>query len=138
MSKTFLSWNDFDFLSDRIADFYSTADLKLIVGLSRGGLPLAVKLSNALGIPMEPLVWQTRDGSKQDEEKLSQLNDKYEANEVLFCDDLCDSGLTIEQIKQIFIGAEFTTLIDKKPETDLVRYAPIEDSDDSWIVFPWE
>ena len=136
--KTYLSWSDFDLYAKSIATFYSDQDIKLIVGLSRGGLPLAVTLSNAMNIPMVPLEWQTRDGSVQDEKKLIELNKQYNSREVLFVDDLCDSGETIRQIQSWFDRPNFAVLIDKMFDVGLVQYAPVVDKSDSWIVFPWE
>lgn len=138
VEKTYLSWNDFDLLTKQIVQYYQSSDIKLIVGLSRGGLPLSVTLSNLMGIPMVPLEWQTRDGSAQDMDKLITLNMEYTSSEVLFVDDLCDSGTTIKQIQGFFEDPKFATLIDKLPQEGLVQYAPIIDDSNSWIVFPWE
>lgn len=138
IEKTYLNWSDFNYLTKQIAEYYKSSDIKVIVGLSRGGLPLSVTLSNIMGIPMVPLEWQTRDGSVQDVDKLLSLSNKYQSNEVLFVDDLCDSGTTIKQIKGYFKEATFATLIDKLPQEGLVQYAPIVDESNSWIVFPWE
>ena len=56
MQKQKMSWDSFDMLSDQIIENYRDVGIKKIVGLTRGGLPLAVKISNVLGIPMETLL----------------------------------------------------------------------------------
>lgn len=91
-----------------------------------------------MGIPMIPLVWQTRDGKTKDVDTLKNIGSNYSMNEVLFVDDICDSGLTIEQIKAILPEAIFTTLINKLPESDLVEFSPMIETSDIWITFPWE
>ena len=121
-----ISWNDFEYGAQVITNFYTGTGKKVIVGLSRGGLPLAVKLSNVMGIPMIPLVWQTRDGKTKDVDTLKNIGSNYSMNEVLFVDDICDSGLTIEQIRKVY------------PESDLVEFSPMIETSDIWIAFPWE
>ena len=135
-----MSWGSFDMLSDQIIENYRDAGIKKIVGLTRGGLPLAVKISNVLGIPMETLSWQTRDGNTQEVTKLLKLNRAYNINEVLFVDEICDSGRTINEINLYFPLAMFTVLIDKVPEQGLVDYTPEVKwvHEDKRIVFPWE
>ena len=136
--KLNISWNDFEYGAQTITNFYTGTGKTVIVGLSRGGLPLAVKLSNVMGIPMIPLVWQTRDGKTKDVNTLKQIGCNYNMYEVLFVDDICDSGLTIKQIKAILPEAVFTTLINKLPESDLVEFSPMVETSDIWITFPWE
>ena len=136
--KLNISWNDFEYGAQVITNFYTGTGKKVIVGLSRGGLPLAVKLSNVMGIPMIPLVWQTRDGKTKDVDTLRDIGYNYVWDEVLFVDDICDSGLTIKQIKTILPQAVFTTLINKLPESDLVEFSPMIETSDIWIAFPWE
>ena len=133
-----ISWRRFDFLVNDIVEEYKERDIKLIVGLSRGGLPLAVKLSNLLNIPMESLKWQTRDGDEQDVIKLMALKKRYETEEVLFVDDICDSGDTILGISKYFPNPVFATLVNKLPSSGLVEYSPLVKKDQDWITFPWE
>ena len=71
---------------------------KKIVGISRGGLIPGVIISHALDIPFEPLQWQTRDGDLKDTLSIA-LKSTEDPNDILFVDDICDSGLTIGQIK---------------------------------------
>jgi len=134
MIKKFnIDWQTFDFAVTDIVGEYEDKGITQIVGLSRGGLPLAVALSNKLGIPMVPIVWQTRDGSKQDKETLSNLKN---IETTLFVDDICDSGLTIEQIRRVYPNSIWCTLVNKRP--GFIDYSPLEVQGDEWIVFPWE
>lgn len=142
------TWDNFDQLSSSIINNYEGSRIKLIVGITRGGLPLAVKLSHRLGIPMETLNWQTRDSfdkmnvkDAQSIIQLTRLEREYDECEVLFVDDICDSGETIRQIQYHFPKAKFTTLIDKIGDLDLVDYSPARNAYEyfnKWISFPWE
>jgi hypoxanthine phosphoribosyltransferase len=140
-AKIRMTWGTFDLLADQIVQEYKGSGIKKIIGLTRGGLPLAVKLSNELDIPMEALDWQTRDGNQsQDSRKLQQLNLLNRRHEILFVDDICDTGVTIRQIDHFFPGAMFTTLVDKIPNQELVDYTPSTkfECNGKWVVFPWE
>lgn len=135
MEKIFIDWDGFEELAGDIAERYREEGIELIVGLTRGGLPLAVKLSHTLNIPMKTLTWQTRDGSEMDKRMLHDLANRSSLK-VLFVDDICDSGKTISGIRKILPFARFTVLFSKK---HMVDYCPTRiDSRLPWIVFPWE
>lgn len=138
MQKQKMSWQTFDLLTDQIAKNYKDKGIKKIVGLTRGGLPLAVKLSNMLNIPMEALHFQTRDGDRQDITTLLKLARTYKKHELLFVDDICDSGKTILEIRKFYSDPMFTVLVSKIPE--LVDYTPETkfECENKWVVFPWE
>jgi hypoxanthine phosphoribosyltransferase len=126
----------------------------VIVGLSRGGLDIGVKLSHYYNVPFEPLQWQTRDGQRQDQDALKNILIQY--HRVLVVDDIFDSGLTIDQIDQFaarcFIDGDILW------DSAEVRYAVLIENiaansrttphwsgteidrttDSSWICFPWE
>lgn len=143
MSKVNMSWTMFDLLSKQIVEHYREEEIGLIVGVARGGLPLATVLSHALDIPMLCLNWQTRDGfaGSREIDFLQKLNQTTCRSKVLFVDDICDSGRTIEEIQSLYPLARFSVLVDKIKMKRLVEYAPnhIEyHKKDEWVVFPWE
>lgn len=136
MEKLYLTWAQFDAAARQIAEHYKDAGLTRIVGISRGGLPLAVKLSNLLNIPMTPLVWQTRDGDIKDGDGLLDL--RRETDTILFVDDICDTGETIKQIKKITPSTRWCTWITKEQGLTEYQVTSLRPDDERWIVFPWE
>lgn len=136
IEKVFVTWSDYNIMVKEIADFYDGKDLEAIVGLSRGGLPMGVHLSNLLSVPFIPLQWQTRDGDGQDYLGLLKIEKQYDIKKVLFVDDICDSGKTIDQINSIVSGITWSVLINKIQGK--VEYAAEDLFTDQWIVFPWE
>jgi len=106
-------------------------EFKLIYGISRGGLPIAVHLSHHLNIPM------TTD--KKDVNSFICRND-----EILVVDDLTDTGQTLKELFYLWyddISHIKTATLFFKPRKDLkVLYKPdfyvFETLD--WIIFPWE
>lgn len=131
-----------------------------IVGINRGGLVPALKLSHYLGVPMETLSVSLRDGG-QTESNCWMAEDAYgymdSPKQILIVDDINDSGATLEWIKKDWQGSAFKH--DLKWETvwnDTVRFAVLVDNDSSpvevnyvgesinkaedpqWVTFPWE
>ena len=136
IEKVYVTWGEYNVMVREIADFYEDKNLEVIVGLSRGGLPMGVHLSNILKVPFIPLQWQTRDGEEQDVVGLLKIENKYDMDKVLFVDDICDSGKTIDQINSIVKGITWAVLINKIQGK--VEYAAEDLFSDEWIVFPWE
>lgn len=134
--KLHISWQEFDNMANKIANFYKDEGITQVVGLSRGGLPLGVTLSNRMGVPFIPVVWQTRDGRAQDLRAVLNLQKSGKIDSTLFVDDICDSGLTIKQIRQLCPDSRWATLINKQP--GFVEYSAQDVLNDAWIVFPWE
>ena len=107
-----------------------------VVGISRGGLIPGVMLSHWLGAGFEPLEWQTRDGEFQDKIKANGFNKNLKGT--IFVDDICDSGLTIQQIKDIVPHSRWAVLHQKADiELDFVGER-LHNYDKRWIVYPWE
>jgi len=107
-----------------------------IVGINRGGSIPAIMLSHRLGIPCEILSWQTRDGINRDIAKLNELTSNNA--QILVVDDLVDTGLTVNQIKELAPKVDIAVLLAKTdiPAIDYVGECCY--NDDRWIVFPWE
>lgn len=124
-----------------------------VVGLSRGGLVPAVHLSHSLGLPM-----YTLEKSVSHPECLtiwtgsSRWHNMYAArgvyqsrtpDKMLFVDEICDSGDTIESIQRQYPAAEidFAVLInnvDLKQHPRYTAYSISRKTDHRWFVFPWE
>ena len=106
-----------------------------VVGISRGGLIPGVMLSHWLDAGFEPLEWQTRDGEFKDTRKANDFNKNLKGT--IFVDDICDSGLTIKQIKELVPHSRWAVL-HQKAEIELEYVATTLYNDDRWVVYPWE
>lgn len=131
-----LSWRDIDNLVDDVCKQISKKNYTMVVGLARGGVIPAVMISHKLGIKYDSVVWQTRDGGTQEVSRLNNIISNEE--KVLIVDDICDSGLTLTQVKANHPNADVAVLTTKM-DTKLVDYvAKAYYNDGRWVIFPWE
>ena len=121
----------------------SMKPLDCVAGITRGGLIPAVYLSHELGVPMETVMWQTRDGGIKVVNKFIKRNYLDKGKYVVFVDEINDSGTTFEGIKNSFDKSyhkqlTFASLVRRSTSKfDEDIYAEIIEND-RWLVFPWE
>ena len=119
----------------------------VIVGPNRGGLQMGVMLSHYYNVPFIPLQWQTRAADSMDHQALDDLCVKYSYSNILFVDDINDTGETLTGIMTAMDKPDFyadiktATLINKTTSSfeDVDYYAvEITPDTDKWVVFPFE
>lgn len=114
MNKIYYTWRQFDRDVIELARQIWQSEWRpdYIVGISRGGLPLAVALSNFMNIPMKPLQVSLRDGGDcvsdlgmaEDAFGYHRVDDLPSASNpalrknILIVDDINDSGATFNWI----------------------------------------
>ncbi len=119
-----------------------------LVGIGRGGLIPAAYLSHRIDIPMLSVDHSSKVFSFGDE-LLGKLGDQIDGGtNILFVDDINDSGSTIRYIREALARAgevtdrvRFAVLIDNIRSAARVDYSSraidrLVDKD--WFVFPWE
>ncbi len=92
-------------------------EVKYVHGLKRGGLIPAVLISHILGL------------------KYVDIPKYYEPDECLIVDDICDSGVTLNNWKEYI-----TAVLHYKPHTSCVEPTihAFAHEGDEWIIYPWE
>lgn len=121
------------------------ADPDWIVGITRGGLPLAVILSHRFDVPMSTIEASHYDGDERQETVEVGTAEPIALTEgtVLIVDDIADTGDTLAAVDSIVdsmtsphVDVESATMFtreDTEPKPDHVIFAT-----DDWVVFPWE
>lgn len=145
--KVYFEASDFEKAVDEISSIISNEPRdKHIVTLYRGGLPLGVRLSNQLDLPLTVLDYQRLDGKQDTSKEVSIMkNANISSSETLFLvDDIADEGITIrESVK--FLNEHFPnnklvvyTIFGNDEKHDPKWKYTFEHKGD-WIVFiPWE
>lgn len=130
-----LSWRDIERIVNSLYEQVKDNGYTAVVGLARGGVVPAVMLSHRLGIKFETVTWQTRDGEFKE---IGRLNNIVNREKVLIVDDICDSGLTLTEVKMNHPDADVAVLT-TKIDTKLVDFVgEAYYNDDRWVIFPWE
>lgn len=130
-----------------------------IVGITRGGLVPALKLSHYLNVPMETLKISLRGdvAGTECESNCWMAEDAYDGKNILVVDDINDTGATIEWLKNDWSCSayrsdpkwdgiwnetvKFAVLIDNDASPTQVNYAAEtinKEEENVWIVYPWE
>ena len=124
--KAFLSWGDIEEQVDRLAEQINRMDKKpfYLYGVPRGGLIPATWLSHKTGIKYQQI----------NSIEISKIAD---LSHIMIIDDICDSGETIQKLKQNFPKCQTATLYHKITECDKPDiYGTVSIYD--WLYFPWE
>ena len=133
-----VTWDDVRAVNWSLIEQIQGEPIDLIVGISRGGLIPGVMLSHRLEIPFTPLQWQTRDDTlERDFLSLVHL-DKIKERNILFVDDVCDSGKTINEIRSQVPNGRWAVLYSKLDNMGIDFIGKRVYNVHKWIVFPWE
>ncbi|MDR3021477.1 MAG: hypothetical protein LBU60_02205 [Clostridiales bacterium] len=135
--KEYISWSDFENFYKILTDKFTAAQYKpdFIYGIARGGLILAVTLSNRLGIPM----------IFDNGVNLAKHNKK-----ILVVDDMSDTGDTFIELMKLYNtkkcaqNVKFASLLYRTgtlviPDFYALHLSASMDSEEyRWIQYPWE
>ena len=124
--KVFLSWDDIEEQVNKLAGQINRMEKKpfYLYGVPRGGLIPATWLSHKTGIKYQQI-------------NSSQISKVADLSHVLIVDDICDSGKTIQKLKEDFPKCLTATLYHKETAIDKPNiYGEIVGEE--WLVFPWE
>jgi hypoxanthine phosphoribosyltransferase len=137
MNKLILTYDDVVRYCINMASVIALHKPTLIVGIARGGLVPAVHLSHALDVPLETLIWQTRDGTKQIPNPV--ITEAIQnGGVVVFVDDINDSGKTFRTIKEYYKAGITACIIEKMYSEFECDFAGAKTYNKDWVCFPWE
>jgi xanthine phosphoribosyltransferase len=118
-----VSWQEIDNCCQQLARKVNDLPFSEIVAVSRGGLCPATMLSYELGKPIQlvdlPPLWSS------------------DRSDILVVDDICDTGETFKELRQVFPHALYLSLFVKPKGKPLCDYWEHFVTQDTWVVFPW-
>jgi hypoxanthine phosphoribosyltransferase len=141
----YVDWPEYGNLADALAEKVRSSGRKfdLVVGIARGGLPVAMVVSDHLGTRIDFINVKSYDGIAQRGAPriLSTLAEGIAGKSVLVVDDLVDQGDTMETVKRYLLEQGPSLLevavLFKKPWTKFEPHYYLEVVD-KWMVFPFE
>jgi len=141
----YISWSEYGNLAEALAEKIRANGKKydLVVGIARGGIPVAMVVSDHLTVKIDFVNVKSYDaiGQRTSPRILSTLTEGVAGKDVLLVDDLVDQGDTMVFIKRYLKeqkpSSMETAVMFKKPwskeEPDYFLESVSE-----WIVFPFE
>ena len=141
----YLSWGQYGELLTRLADEVSSGGEKfdLVIGIARGGLPVAMTVSDRLGAKVDFINVKsyTDVGERVKPRIVTTVTERIAGKRILVVDDLVDGGETMETVTQYFIpqkpASMKTAVLFTKPWSSFVPDYSLQ-TVDTWVVFPYE
>ena len=122
VKKVFITYEEFSKMADYLFRLLrGIKSFDYIVGIPRGGLPLAVHLSHNLNIPMVNFNLPIREDAK-----------------IILVDDVLDTGKTMEETLEKYSHLNpYIVVLHWKPCSTVIPDAFVKHTTE-WIVYPWE
>lgn len=131
-----LGWEDIDNIVTYLGSQILKSEYKTILAVSRGGLIPGTLLSHKLKMPLQTVTWQTRDGGEKEVARLNNITEKYNC---IVVDDLLDTGLTLQSMKDECLHPFGTCAVLAKKETKLLDIVGRKMyNNEKSVYFPWE
>ncbi len=141
----YISWPEYGNLAEALAEKVRSSGkaFDLVVGIARGGIPVAMVVSDHLGVTIDFINVKSYSGiAERDHPRiLSTLTEGVEGKHVLLVDDLVDHGATMDIVKA-YLGERGPSVLEtavlfKKPWSKFEPDYYLEVTD-KWVVFPFE
>jgi uncharacterized protein len=141
----YISWPEYGNLAEALAEKVRSRGERfdLVIGIARGGLPVAMVVSDHLGVRIDFINVKSYGGIAQRSTPriLSTLTEGINGKNILVVDDLVDQGDTMEMVKKHLSGQNPRLLqaavLFKKPWSKIEPDYYLEVVD-KWVVFPFE
>jgi hypoxanthine phosphoribosyltransferase len=141
----YINWTEYGNLADALAEKLRSQgeQYDLIIGIARGGIPVAMVVSDHLNVKLDIINVKSYSGIGEREKPriLTTLTESISGKRVLLVDDLVDQGDTVATVTA-FLRTQNpallkTAVLFRKPWTKTEPDYFLEVVD-KWIVFPWE
>ncbi len=141
----YISWSEYGNLAEALAEKVRANGRKydLVVGIARGGIPVAMVVSDHLNVKIDFVNVKSYDdiGRRSPPRILTTLTEGVAGKDVLLVDDLVDQGDTMTFMRKYLLDQKPRTLetavMFKKPWSTVEPDYYLE-SVSEWLVFPFE
>ncbi|MGD0477747.1 MAG: phosphoribosyltransferase family protein [Nitrososphaerales archaeon] len=141
----YVGWAEYGNLTEALAEKVrlSGKTFDLVIGIARGGIPVAMVVSDRLGVKIDTITVKSYSGiaERGSVRILSTLTEDIKGKRVLLVDDLVDQGDTMSGVKGFLSekGAKVveTAVLFKKPWSKIKPDYFLERTGE-WLVFPFE
>lgn len=140
-----MSWTSYGKISSSLAQKIKKSGVKfdLIIGIARGGIPLAMVIGDKIGVRIDIINVKSYTGVRQrlKPQILSTINSSINGKRILLVDDLIEEGDTMHLIvgllKKMGAGKVTTAVMLTKPWSKFKPDFKVRQVD-RWVIFPWE
>lgn len=145
MKKINYNYNNYQDDLSAIVYAIEKANIKydVVVGVVRGGLVPAVHLSHILDATFIPLSWSSSVLEKKEKNNTALLRSIVNSQKILIVDDICDSGVSLDEITKIYRNVHTAVLIHN--EINIRGFTPTyygwkinRNETPDWFDFWWE
>jgi hypoxanthine phosphoribosyltransferase len=116
-----------------------------VIGIARGGMIPATMMSYIFDSKLHAYGVSSYEGKEQKALTIDQdidFNSFDKDSRILVIDDICDTGNTIDHIKEVignrFEMVRYASLFARKDTQHKVDHYSVIVNKDTWLVFPWE
>jgi xanthine phosphoribosyltransferase len=140
-----VTWKTAEKSIQQICNRIDDDSVKVIVAVARGGLVPATMISHGIGCRKMHVIYAASYDDQTNGRSTLRINlagilpHRFNRPDVLFVDDICDTGKTFKKLMQDFPDARYTSLYVKNGcgLLDKVIYSN-RVADKVWVSFPWE
>jgi len=142
MTKIKLTWSKYTNAINQMAAHFKDEKFDVIIGLTRGGLIPAVRLSHIMDTPMLPFNPHLLHSNGDERNNVKLPISPVVCKRILIVDDIADTGKTFFKCVKFFEkrGYKLSTTavyINKKTTVFTPTYT-VYDSQKRWVIFPYE
>jgi len=142
MAKVKITWPKYTKAIDMIAKHFIDDRFDVIIGLTRGGLIPAVRLSHTMNTPMLPFNPHMLHINGEGRGKVKIPISPAVVRRILIVDDISDTGKTFEKCVKFFEKRGFNVstaaVYINKGTTSFIPTYSVYESKRRWIIFPYE
>lgn len=140
--KQYVTWHEIGAKCKLLALKINNSEIQIdkVIGIARGGIIPGSILARILDTTFETISAKSYNDETNKRGDLTIEKYKVSGDNILFVDDICDSGHTLSAINDLYKDKKIytATLFHKENKNHKPTFSTELISDEIWITFPWE